>query len=40
MQKQFKLLNGDQIDKRRLKGLSNQYLSAADTVGDMVLVNQ
>ena len=37
MQKHFKLLNGDQIDKWRLKGLSNQYLNGAGTVGDVVL---
>ena len=37
MQKHFKLLNGDQIDKWRSKGLSNQYLNGAGTVGDVVL---
>ena len=37
MQKHFKLLNGDQIDKRRSKGLSNQHLNGAGTVGDIVL---
>ena len=33
MQKHFKLLNRDQIDKWRTKGLSNQYLSCAGTFG-------
>ena len=37
MQNYFKLLNGDQIDKWRSKGLSNQYLNGAGTVGDIVL---
>ena len=37
MQRHFKLLNGDQIDKWRSKGLSNQYLSGAGTVADIVL---
>ena len=37
MQKHFKLLNGDQIDKWSSKGLSNQYLNGAGTVGDIVL---
>ena len=37
MQKHFKLLNGDQINKWRSKGLSNQYLNGAGTVGDIVL---
>ena len=36
MQKYFKLLNGDKIDKWRSKGLSNQYLNGAGTVGDIV----
>ena len=37
MQRHFKLLNGDQIDKWRSNDLSNQYLSGADTFGDIVL---
>ena len=37
MQKHFELLNGDEIDKWRSKGLPNQYLSGAGTVGDIVL---
>ena len=37
MQRHFKLLNGDQIDKWRSKDLSNQYLSGAGTFGDIVL---
>ena len=37
MQKHFKLLNGDQINKWRSKGLSNQYLNGAGTVGDIFL---
>ena len=37
MQTHFKLLNGDQINKWRSKGLSNQYLNGAGTVGDIVL---
>ena len=37
MQKYFKLLNGNQIDKWRSKGLSNQYLNLTETTGDIVL---
>ena len=37
MQKHFKLLKGDQIDKWRSKGLCNQYLNCAGTVGDIVV---
>ena len=37
MQKHFKLLNQDQIDKWKSKGLSNQYLHTLDTIGDVVL---
>ena len=37
VQKHFELLNGDQIVKWRSKGLYNQYLSGAGSVGDIVL---
>ena len=37
MQKRFNLLNQDQIDKWKSKGLSNQYLNLVGTVGDIVL---
>ena len=37
MLKHFKSFNGNQIDKWRSKGLSNQYLNLAGTVGNMVL---
>ena len=37
MQKYFKLLNGDPVDKWRSKGLSNQCLNGAVNLGDVVL---
>ena len=37
MQKHFNLSNGNQISKWKSKGLSNQYLNAVDTLGDVVL---
>ena len=37
MQEHFKLLNQDQIDKRKSKGLSNQYLNSSGTLGNVVL---
>ena len=37
MQKHFNLSNKDQIDKWKSKGLSNQFLNALDTMGDVVL---
>ena len=37
MQKYFNLSIRNQIDKWKLKGLSNQYLNGAGTVGDIVL---
>ena len=37
MQKHFKLINENQIDKWRSKGLSNQYLSTFGTIGDVIL---
>ena len=37
MQKHFTLSNVDQISKWKSKGLSNQYLNAVDTLGDVVL---
>ena len=37
MQKHLEILNGDQINKWKSKGLSNQYLNGAGTVGDIVL---
>ena len=37
MQKHLEILNGDQINKWKSKGLSNQYLNCAGTVGDIVL---
>ena len=37
MQKHFKLLNEDQVDKWKSKGLSNQYLNLTGTVDDVVL---
>ena len=37
MQKHFNLSNENQIDKWKWKGLSNQYLNALGTVGDVVL---
>ena len=40
MQKHFNLSNKDQIDKSKSKGLSNQYLNALGTIGDVVLSKQ
>ena len=37
MQKHFKLINENQIDKWKSKGLSNQYLSTFSTIGDVIL---
>ena len=37
MQKQFNLSNEEQIGKWKSKGLSNQYLNAVGTLGDVVL---
>ena len=37
MQKHFNLLNEDQIDKWKSKGLSNKYLNTSGTIGDVVL---
>ena len=37
MQKHFKLINENQIDKWKSKGLSNQYLSIFGTIGDVIL---
>ena len=37
MQKHFNLSNVDQISKWKSKGLSNQYLNAVGTLGDVVL---
>ena len=37
MQKHFNLSNENQIGKWKLKGLSNQYLNALGTLGDVVL---
>ena len=37
MQKYFKLSIGNPISKWKSKGLSNQYLTGTDTVGDIVL---
>ena len=37
VQKHFNLSNADQISKWKSKGLSNQYLNAVGTLGDMVL---
>ena len=37
MQKHFNLSNEDQISKWKSKGLSNQYLNALGTLGDVVL---
>ena len=37
MQKHFKLINENQIYKRKSKGLSNQYLSTFGTIGDVIL---
>ena len=37
MQKKFHLSNVDQVSKWKSKGLSNQYLKAVDTLGDVVL---
>ena len=37
MQKQFNLSNVNQISKWKSKGLSNQYLDAVGTLGDVVL---
>ena len=37
MQKHFKLINENQIDKWKSKGLSNQYLSTFGTIGDVIL---
>ena len=36
MQKHFKLLNQDQINKWKSKGLSNKYLNTLGTIGDVV----
>ena len=36
-QKHFKLINENQIDKWKSKGLSNQYLSTFGTVDDVIL---
>ena len=40
MQKQFSLSDVDQISKWKSKGLSNQYLNAVGTLGDVVLASQ
>ena len=37
MQKHFNLSNENQIDKWKSKELSNQYLNALGTIGDVVL---
>ena len=37
MQKHFKLINENQIDKWKSKELSNQYLSTFGTIGDVIL---
>ena len=37
MQKHFKLINENQIDKWKSKGLSNQCLSTVGTIGDVIL---
>ena len=37
MQKHFNLSNADQINKWKSNGLSNQYLIAVGTLGDVVL---
>ena len=37
MQKHFKLISENQIDKWKSKGLSNQYLSTFGTIGDVIL---
>ena len=37
MQRHFKLINENQIDKLKSKGLSNQYLSTFGTIGDAIL---
>ena len=37
MQKHFNLSNVSQISKWKSKGLSNQYLHAVGTLGDVVL---
>ena len=37
MQKHFNLSNVNQISKWKSKGLSNQYLDAVGTLGDVVL---
>ena len=37
MQKYFNLSNGNQINKWKSKGLSNQYLNGDGTVGNIVL---
>ena len=37
MQKQFNLLNQDQIDKWKSNGLPNRYLNTLGTIGDVVL---
>ena len=37
MQKHFNLSNANQISKWKSKGLSNQYLDAVGTLGDVVL---
>ena len=37
MQKHFKLINENQIDKWKSKGLSNPYLSTFGTIGDVNL---
>ena len=37
MQKHFNLINGNQIDKWKSKGLSNQYLDTFGTIADVVL---
>ena len=37
MQKYFNLSNVNQISKWKIKGLSNQYFNAVDTLGDVVL---
>ena len=40
VQKQFSLSDVDQISKWKSKGLSNQYLNAVGTLGDVVLASQ
>ena len=37
MQKHFNLIIGNQIDKWKSKGLSNQYLHTFSTIGDVML---